>query len=169
MKTILRIYLITISIILICTSLCCGQSQIAGITIIEVKVLPVIKLVVINDSNKWVLNPSEPGMETQEGSLLIRANIPWMVGVRDYDPLTMGHMTEWDGKVYGTRRLTNPLSVSAQSEVVLPDGGLIQSGDKTGGQQISFYFTQEVAWEDEPMLGDATYRIVATFYAVPRF
>jgi hypothetical protein len=169
MKTIHRNYFLIISIILICTALCGGQNQIAGITIIEVKVLPVIKLVVINDSNKWVLNPSEPGLETQEGSLLIRANIPWMVGVRDYDPITMGHMTEWNGKVYGTRKLSNPLSVSAESEVVLPDGGLIQSGERTSGQQISFYFTQEVAWEDEPILEDATYRIVATFYAVPRF
>jgi hypothetical protein len=168
MKNIYRNCLLIISIILICTALCCGQNQV-GITIIEVKILPVIKLVVINESNKWVLNPSVPGIETQEGSLLIRANIPWMIGVRDYDPITMGHMTEWNGKDYGTHRLTNPMSVSAESEVVLPNGGLIQSGDRTGGQMISFYFTQEVAWEDEPILGDSTYRIVATFYAIPRF
>jgi hypothetical protein len=162
-------YLLLMTVMLMCTSLC-AQSQVAyDIIVVEVKILPVVKLVVIDEGDKWVLNPSIVGTESKQGMLLIRANVPWVLGVKDYDPLTVGHMTEWNGLEYGTLRLKEPVHVKAESEVVLPEGGLIQHGEKTGGQDIPFHFTQKISWEDKPISENRTYRIVATFYTIARF
>ena len=112
----------------------------------------------------WQLKPDEANEQT--GVLNVKANKDgWQVTVNDDNPATSGHMTEWTGSGYGTLELTNPMRVKAAYEVALPEGGLIQTGDKTKGQgqDINVAFIQEGTFADEPLSEGHVYRMVITF------
>ncbi len=89
----------------------------------------------------------------------------WQVSVKDNNPATSGHMTEWTGSGYGSLKLAKPMRVRAAKEVTLPEGGVIQTGSKTTGhgQNINVTFIQEGTFADEPLPGGRVYRIVVTF------
>lgn len=106
-------------------------------------------------------------MQTSEGMLFLKSNIDWQVGASDRNPATNEHMTEWNGSEYGEKKLIHPLVVAADREVVLPDGGILQTGSKTAGLRIPFVLKQNVSWLDEPFVEGHTYKIDVTFHVVP--
>jgi hypothetical protein len=114
----------------------------------------------------WQLNPDQINEIT--GVLNVKANKDgWLVAVKDSNSITYGHMTDWDGLSYSTLKLANPMMVKAAREVTLPDGGVIQTGNKTKNpsQDIDVTFLQEVTDEDDSLPAGHAYNIVVTFLA----
>ncbi len=132
-------------------------------TEISGNVIGAIEITAPADISGWELDPSITQPNTQTGTLHVKANKGWQVTASDEDMNTNGHMTEWDGSNYGERKLSNPMKVSAEVEVTLPTGGVIQKGEETGsgGMDITVTFKQTVTWDDDAYV--KTYRIVVTF------
>jgi hypothetical protein len=132
---------------------------------ISVGVDNLLQLLYQNRSVEWLLSPTHEGPEVKTGYLVIKADREWQIQVIDKNPLTSGHMREWDGTNYGNRILSSPVRISAEREVTLPDGGIIQTGNKTDYFKIPVNFKQEVGWLDEPLFGGTNdiYRIIVTF------
>ena len=109
----------------------------------------------------------EIGDNTISGVLNIKSNAAYQVEVSDEDPLTYGHMTEWNGVAYGSAKLTNPMIVSSsQYDVPLPSPGLLLTGTTVGqylddGQDFDIDFYQIVYFSDQVTV----YRIVVSFTA----
>jgi hypothetical protein len=110
--------------------------------------LPVLKIIVPEDMLIWELQPSGIGTYTKKGILKVRANMPWKIRVHDADDVTAGHMTEWIGTCYGIKHLKNPIKISANNDVDLPDGGCIQEGENTAEQEVPVTFTQVISKDD---------------------
>lgn len=113
--------------------------------------------------NNWTLDVDKANRV--EGIVNVKSNKDgWMILVKDVDTTTSGHMTEWTGSSYGTLKLAEPLKVRAAREVALPEGGLIQTGNKTPktGQDINVVLDQDVGYDDEPLSQGHVYRIVIT-------
>ncbi len=113
---------------------------------------------------RWQLMPDATNELT--AAFNVKANKDgWQVSVRDYNPVTSGHMTEWTWLGYRSLKLENPLRVKAANEVNLPEGGIIQTGSRTTGhgQNINVTFLQEGTFTDEPLPEGRVYRIVVTF------
>jgi hypothetical protein len=117
------------------------------------------------DISEWQLRPDETNQIT--ATFKIWANKDgWQLTAKDSDTTTSGHMTEWTGAGYSSLKLANPMRVKAASEVSLPDGGVIQTGDKSNniqGQNIEITFLQNVTFADEILPEGHVYRIVITF------
>lgn len=116
--------------------------------------------------SEWQLNPDQVNEIT--GVLNVKANKDgWLVAVKDSNSITSGHMTEWNGLSYSSLKLTKPMMVKAASEVTLPDGGVIQTGNKikNPSQDIDVTFLQEVTDEDDSLPAGHVYNIVVTFLA----
>lgn len=124
--------------------------------------LATITVTAPNDITAWSFNPAEPQPATQEGALVVTSNGSWQVTCHDASTTTAGHMTDWDGSSYNAdNKLANALKVAADTEVTLPDGGIIATG--TGDRSVSVTFKQTVLWSDAASLAGHSYRIVVTF------
>jgi hypothetical protein len=111
----------------------------------------------------WIVTPENTENYAQ-GVIRIVSDSPWQIMAYDTNQQTAGHMTEWIGTAYGSKRMISPLHVIAEHKVVLPEGGLIQSGPATKGENIAVTFLQQVSWLDDPL---ETYRIQVTFIGTP--
>lgn len=134
-------------------------------TVLTLGLNAVITLLSLNESTEWLLSPAHEGVETKTGYFVIQSNKEWQLQVKDGSPFTKGHMREWNGTSYGEHMLFNPVGISAEREVLLPYGGVIQIGSRTDYLDIPIIFKQEVTWMDEPLKNGEMYRIVVTFSA----
>ncbi|MBA7701245.1 hypothetical protein ES703_109978 [subsurface metagenome] len=124
--------------------------------------LATITVTAPNDITAWSFNPAEPQPATEDGVLVVTSNGSWQVTCQDAGATTAGHMTDWDGSSYNpSNKLANALKVAADTEVTLPDGGIIATG--TGDRSVTVTFKQTVLWSDAPLPGGHSYRIVVTF------
>ena len=98
---------------------------------------------------------------------MVAANTDWEVTVEDADEVTVGHMTEWTGTTYASRKLKAPLSVSSNRIVTLPEGGIIQTGTVTEEHDIEVTMTQMVSQDDLPLEDGHVYRIALSFEGYP--
>jgi hypothetical protein len=130
-------------------------------------VLPYVKVSSPASACIWELKPSAPGIYTKKAVLKVAANTGWKVIVKDADEVTAGHMAEWTGTTYASLKLKAPLSVSADREVTLPEGGIIQTGTTVGEHNIEVTLSQEVAQEDLPLEDGHVYRIALSFEGSP--
>lgn len=109
----------------------------------------------------WLLKPQESS-NIWQGTLIIKAKGPWKVLVTP-DPVTVGHMSEYDSSntrfVQGGNRLSNPLFVGAQGGnlVDLSKGGILIEGE--GDMVVPITFKQKIT-ENDPVLTDGhSYKI----------
>lgn len=125
--------------------------------------LATITVTAPNDITAWSLTtPTGPQPATQEGVLVVTTNGSWQATCHDAGATTTGHMTDWDGSSYNAgNKLANALKVAADTEVTLPDGGIIATG--TGDRSVLVTFKQTVVWSDAPSPAEHSYRIVVTF------
>ena len=144
-----------------------GAVSTAGTTVITVSIAPAVLVSAHADTCLWEFSPSGPGVYTKKEVVNIKANTNWQVAVKDKDGVTTGHMTEWTGTDYISRKLKAPLSVSAYREVTLPEGGTIQTGTTIGEHDIEVTLTQVVSQDDMPLEDGHVYRIVLSFEGSP--
>jgi hypothetical protein len=117
------------------------------------------------------------GSNTITGTLNIKCNTGWQVSVSDENSVTNGHMTEYDGAAYLTRKLITPMDVrnTIQSNTITLAGpGTIATGDTSGqdgdnGQDFTINFDQIVQYADPALSGGHIYRIVVTFTGAVTF
>ncbi|MCX6677134.1 MAG: hypothetical protein NTU95_04215 [Methanothrix sp.] len=132
-------------------------------------VKPSVEVSISQEECVWELSPTEPGIYAKDSSLQIRSNAPWIITVKE-ENATDGHMTEWNGKCYGNRKLSIPMMVKADQSVTLPnmDESPIKSGLRTGStpQEVDFSFVQQVTEKDAIDSGNR-YRMVVTFTGSP--
>jgi hypothetical protein len=137
----------------------CNTIQING------RVKPSVEVSISQEECVWVLAPANPGTYTKHSSLQIRSNAPWVITVKEQNAGS-GHMTEWDEKGYGSKKLSTPMTIVADQSVTLPNlkESPISSGLRTGGtpQVVGFSFVQQVTEKDEIESGNE-YRMVVTF------
>jgi hypothetical protein len=138
----------------------------ASITI-RATVLPYISVSAPEDIRIWEFQPSEPGIYSKNGIINVTANTNWKVTVKNADDVEDGHMTEWTGTGYASRKLQAPLNVSAGHEVTLPEGGTIQTGTTAGEHDIEVTLTQVVSQDDLPLEDGHVYRIALSFEGSP--
>jgi hypothetical protein len=119
----------------------------------------------------WELDIKEPGTKTKEIALMIKANCPWKLIAKDLSGICDGYMIEWTGSGYGSKRLSQPVRISAVEDVVLSDGKSepIFTGDKTGfqGRIVTMTLSQTIDECDLPLPPDKVYRISVAFEAIP--
>ena len=144
-----------------------GSGSSAAITTITGTVLPVVKVSAPADICIWEFQPSDPGIYTKKGFIKVAANTDWQVTVKNADVVTVGHMTEWTGTTYASRKLKAPLSVSADCEVTLPEGGTIQTGTTVGEHDIEVTLRQVVTQDDLPLENGHVYRMALSFEGSP--
>lgn len=116
----------------------------------------------------WVL---EVGDNSQAGTLNVKCNTDWQVTISDDNPTTGGHMTEWDGAIYGSEYLDEALTVACAGEstdVDLETSGIIANGELSGqqgndGEDFDLAFNQTVEFDDPVLPDGSVYRIVITF------
>lgn len=116
------------------------------------------------DISGWQINPVD--INNMIGTLNVRANKNgWQVTAMDSDSITSGHMTDWTRSAYGSLKMSNPMKVKAANEVILPKGGVIQTGNKTSGhgQDINVIFIQQGSLMDAPLPVGHFYHIIVTF------
>jgi hypothetical protein len=138
-----------------------------GITEKELR-LDIVTIYVKHSNISTIEDPQIPFFETND-LIQVRSTKPWLVIVKDIDPATKGHFTEWNGTSYLSRKLEYPLNVSASREVTLPEGGIIYNGPATTatGNSFNVIFKQRTSWMDQPLQEGSTYRIVVTIKANP--
>jgi hypothetical protein len=134
--------------------------------IITISVKPTVLVVDQDRIGIWILKPIFPVNLTKSGLLIVKANTDWVLRAEDDNPETAGFMTEWDGKSYGAKKLSQPLKISSAREVTLPAGGIIMTGSRTsGGQNVDVNFMQQVP--DINLPKTENYRIEVTFIGSP--
>jgi hypothetical protein len=119
----------------------------------------------------WEISPSAPGIYTKTQILHIKANTDWQLGVKDGDSDAGGSMREWSGSGYGEQKLSLPMRVSADREVVPLDGSElpIAEGKMTGGKGINVQVTfEQVVTPDDLLKGGKTCRKEVTFVGLPK-
>lgn len=133
------------------------------------RVKPSVEVSIAQEECVWVLAPANPGTYTKYSSLQIRSNAPWIITVKEQNAGS-GHMTEWNEKGYGSKKLSIPMLVKADQSVTLSnqEENPISSGLRTGGtpQVIDFSFVQQVTEKDAIESGNR-YRMVVTFTGSP--
>ena len=144
-----------------------GSSSSAASTTIRATVLPYVSVSAPADICIWEFKPSEPGIYTKKGFVNVAANTDWKVTVKNADEVNDGHMTEWTGTGYASKKLQAPLKVSADREVTLPEGGTIQTGTTVGEHDIEVTLTQVVSQDDLPLEDGHVYRIALSFEGSP--
>jgi hypothetical protein len=116
----------------------------------------------ITGITSWALSPSGTQPQTTTGTLNVTCSGDWEVTVEDADTDTGGKMTDWSGSAYNsTTKLANFMKVAADSEVTLPAGGTIASGN--GNASVEVTFKQTVSWSDQVLPEGHSYRIIVTF------
>jgi len=121
-----------------------------------------IEITAPTDITGWALSPQGDQPKTTTGTLNVTSNSNWTVTVKDADAATGGKMTDWNGSAYGTTKLSNFMTVAAQTyEVTLPTEGTIASG--SGNANVTVTFKQTVSWSDQVLPGGHSYRIIVTF------
>jgi hypothetical protein len=133
--------------------------------VITVTVKPVVLVVDQDQIGIWIIKPITTANQTKTGLLTIRANTNWVLRAMDNNPETAGFMTEWDGKSYGAKKLSQPLEISSDSKVTLPTGGIIMTGPRTSGQDVNVNFMQQIRAINLPKTEN--YRIEVTFIGSP--
>ena len=83
------------------------------------------------------------------------------------DDVNDGHMREWTGVNYASKKLHAPLKVSADREVTLPEGGTIQTGTTAGEHEIEATLDRVVTQDDLPLKDRLVYRIELKFEGSP--
>lgn len=119
----------------------------------------------------------DQGANTISGTMNVKCNTSWQVSVSDDNGTTAGHMTEWDGSNYLSKRVLSPMDIrnAAQSRTVTLAGpGIIAIGDTDGqsgdaGQNFTISFDQVVQYVDWSLTGGHVYRIVVTFTGAVTF
>ena len=157
------IVFLSINAILNESSVTCSS---AASTTIRAIVLPYVGVSAPADVCTWEFQPSVPGVYTKKGFVKVAANTGWKVTLKT-DELNDGHMTEWTGTNYATRKLKAPLSISADREVTLPEGGIIQTGTTVGEHDIEVTLSQVVSEDDLPLEPGHVYRIALSFEGSP--
>lgn len=132
---------------------------------ITASVRPTVQLDYTNETATWAFSPTTADNQTRSGTIVVKANTDWQLVVEDTNPATSGYMTEWDGQRFGPSKLAEPLVVSAEREVALPRGGIIQTGSRTSGQEVNIIFMQRVLATD--LLKQDDYRIAITIRGSP--
>lgn len=128
---------------------------------------PTVRVSSPTGNSIWELNPSGPGIYTKKELVKVLANTAWKVTVKDADEIAEGHMTEWTGVIYEGKKLKAPISVSADREVTLPEGGTIQTGTTVGEYDIEVTLSQVVSPDDLPLKTGHAYRIALSFEGFP--
>jgi hypothetical protein len=144
-----------------------GLASSSAVTTIRATVLPYIEVSAPDDICIWELQPSEPGIYTKKGVIKVTANTAWKVMAISTDEANNGYMIEWTETSYANKKLQSPLKVSADREVTLPEGGIIQTGTTLGEQDIEVTLTQAVSQEDLPLENGHVYRIALSFEGSP--
>lgn len=135
-------------------------------TTIHAQVMP--KVIILSPVNPciWEINLTSPGIYTKTLNLHILANTNWQLSVKAEDSDPSGFMREWTGETYGYKRLSNPLKISADTELNLAnaDGQPIKEGKITGnkGSDVQVKLTQIVTPDDIRMQDSKHYRKVLT-------
>ena len=132
---------------------------------ISASVKPTVQLDYANETATWAFTPTTEGNQTRLGTITVKANTDWQLVVEDTNPETSGYMTKWDGQRYGSSKLAEPLVVSAEREVALPIGGIIQTGSRTSGQEVNIILIQRVLATDLPRHDN--HRITITLRGLP--
>lgn len=140
-----------------------GSDTPTAVTKITAAVPPCVDVSVPADICIWELKPSDTGIYTKKGVLKVMANTDWKVTVKNTDEVNDGHMTEWTGSGYASKKLRAPLKVSADREVTLPEGGTIRTGTTAGENEIEVTLTQVVSKDDPPLEDGHFYRIALSF------
>ena len=115
--------------------------------------------------------PMQIGANSVGGVLNVKCNSTYQVNVFDED-LTDWHMTEWNGSVYGSRQLADPLHVQypplgSDISSNTPPQTLItgdvsgQSGDS--GQNFDLVFHQNLDYSDVVLPAGENYHLLLTF------
>ena len=133
--------------------------------VITVSVKPTVLVVDQDQIGIWIIKPVSTENQTKSGLLIVKANTNWVLRAEDDNPETAGFMTEWDGKSYGAKKLSQPLKISSAREVTLPVGGIIMTGSRTSGQDVNVNFLQQVLDINLPKTDN--YRIEVTFIGSP--
>ena len=112
------------------------------------------------------------------GTLNVKSNVLYQCNAYDLNPITEGHMTQWDGSAYGSHQLISPMHVACVAEatdVDLEVGGKVADGVPIDhevnpeGDDFEVCFQQVVQWGDAPLSGGDVYHIVVTFTASASF
>jgi hypothetical protein len=144
-----------------------GSGSSSAVTVISATVLPYVEVSAPDNICIWELQPSEPGIYTKKGVIKVTANTEWKVRVKPTDEANNGRMTEWMGTSYASKELQAPLKISADREVTLQEGGIIQTGKTVGEHDIEVKLIQVVSKEDLPLENGHVYRIALSFEGSP--
>ena len=140
-------------------------------TIINAQVKARVVVYAPDNALSWEIRPSAPGIYTKTQILNVKANTDWQLGVKDGDSDAGVSMREWSGSGYGDQKLSLPMKVSADGEVMPIDASElpIAEGKMTGGKgvDVQVTFEQEVTPEDL-LKGEKTYRKEVTFVGLPK-
>jgi hypothetical protein len=117
------------------------------------------------------------GSNTIGGTLNVKCNTNWQVSVSDDDATTNGHMTEWNGTTYLSKKISTPMNVRNASQIItitLAGPGIIAAGNTDGqsgdaGENFAISFDQVVQFVDWALSGGKVYRIVVTFTGAVTF
>jgi hypothetical protein len=135
--------------------------------------LPVIEITCPGEIEMWYW---EVGVNERTGIMNVKSNTDWQVEAQDADPITFGHMTEWDGSSYYGTQLINPMEVGSDNgSVFLENRGIIKTGSVSGqagndGEDFEVTFNQEVELQDPAYLDNGNiYHMVINFIAGASF
>ena len=142
-------------------------STLEGSVKVTVFLAPFVHVSAPNDISIWEFGPLAPGTYTKKGVINIKANTNWKVAVKNAEDVNEGHMTDWTGTGYASKKLQAPIKVSADREVTLPEGGTIQTGTIVGEHDIEVTLTQVVSQDDLPLEDGHVYRIALSFEGSP--
>jgi hypothetical protein len=107
---------------------------------------------------------------TQTGTLNVKCNSTYQVDLSD-NGSTAWSMTEFNPgtQVYGSKKLHNPLSVAAQSNIVTAGSsaklvtGDVSTQNASNGADISMTFKQPLVYQDELLKSPEVYHLVLTY------
>lgn len=158
--------MLLLSTIAILSETSCSSLSAGPITI-RATVIPSVCVSTPADIRIWELKPSGPGVYTKKGVIRVSANSRWKISVKNAGDINDGHMIEWAGTTFSSRKTQATLRVSADREVALPDGGPIQTGTIADDQEVPVTLTQMVSQNDLPLEDGHVYRIALSFEGSP--
>lgn len=143
------------------------SDSVKAVVVVTGEIVPYISISASKDICSWEIKPSGPGIYNKTGIIKLKANVDWQLIAKNGDETTAGHMTDWTGTTYASNKLKTPLKISASREVTLSEGGPIQTGTITEGQDVVVTLTQVVSQDDLPLEDGHVYRIALCFEGSP--
>lgn len=137
---------------------------------IHAQIKPSVAVSAPDDALSWSIRPKSPGIYTKTEKLNIKSNAEWKLTVRENDSHSKGFMIEWTKDGYGAKKLSKPMKIIADKEIVLPSDQPILSGNQTdnNGIDIQLTFMQEVTADDLPLKDGAVYRTAIAYVGSPK-